>query len=182
MKRMMNNLDDVGQQIRNKFAWVSPIEEIDLVMDNAGGHGTKEVKAAYVTMLKQRHNIRVVWQTPQSPEMNLLDLGIWCSLQSMVELEHRKKCKSNRNALARTIEDVWTRFPASKFESVHQRWKKVLKIVCNTKGDNVKSDAFRGKTEVPEVNLDELQASLASVDNESDFEVDSDVDITVDDD
>ena len=154
---MLNHLDDVGSQIRIKFGWVPFNEEIDLVMDNAGGHGTNEAKEAYTLMLKTKHNIRVVWQTPQSPETNLLDLGIWCSLQSMVGLSHRKKCKSNRDALARTIEDVWQKFPPQKFQLVYERWRKVLKIICNTQGDNVKSDAFRGKSIIPEVDLDALQ-------------------------
>ena len=136
-------------------------------MDNPGGHGTIEAKESYTSMLKEKHNIRVVWQTPhQSPETNLLDLGIWCSLQSMVELSHQKKCKSNGDALARTIESVWQTFPAEKFQLVYERWQKVLKIICNTKGDNVKSDAYRGKSIVPEVNLDAAESNVLDIEEE----------------
>ena len=110
----------------------------------------------------------------------MLDLGVWCSLQSMVELNHRKKCKSNRDALARTIEDVWQQFPAEKFRLVHERWLKVLKIICNSKGDNVKSDAFRGKSVIPEVDLDALQREHTG--NVIDIDVDSDSDVDVEDD
>ena len=171
------SMDEVGQHIRIKFWWVPQQEEIDLIMDNAGGHGTDEAKLIYTTMLKNKYNVKVVWQTPQSPEFNLLDLGVWCSLQSMVELSHRKKCKSNRDALARTIEDVWESFPSSKFELVHNRWLKVLKIVCNTKGDNVKSDAFRGKSVVPEVNLESIDVYTGgNIDPAVDIDMEDDSD------
>lgn len=179
---MLRHMDRLGHAARSKFYWVPMDVEIDCIMDNAGGHGTDEAKAEYTDLLKENHNIRVVWQVPQSPETNILDLGVWCSLQSYVEIEHRLKMKSSRDALARTCETVWwTKFPASKFDNVSNRWIKVLKIICNTKGDNVKSDAFRGKNaDVPEVNLDALQAELDG-NQEVDADEEEDEDLELDD-
>lgn len=175
---MIRHMDRLGQAARAKFYWVPMDISIDCIMDNAGGHGTDDAKAEYTDLLKEKYNIEVVWQVPQSPETNILDLGIWCSLQSYVETEHRLKTKSSRDALARTCENVWwTKFPATKFENVSQRWVKVLKIICATKGDNVKTDCFRGKhAEAPEVDLDSLQLEIDGVDdNGDDLDVDDDV-------
>lgn len=177
---MLQHMDRLGQAARSKFYWV-PLE-IERVRVNAGGHGTDEAKAEYTDLLKQNYNINVLWQVPQSPETNILDLGIWCSLQSYVEAEHQLKTKSSRDALARTCESVWwTKFPASKFHNVSQRWIKVLKIICATKGDNVKTDAYRRKNaEVPEVNLDVLQAELDGDDVDEVDEIEED-DLEIDD-
>ena len=162
---MLGVMDEVGRAIRTKFHWVPFTVEIDFFLDNAGGHGTDEAKAEYVDMLKERYNIRVVWQIPQSPETNMLDLGLWCSLQSKVELTHRTKTKANQDALARSCMEAWNSLEVSKLSAVAKRWTKVLNIICHSRGDNVKSDAFRGKSIVPEVDIDTLEAELSGVTN-----------------
>ena len=50
-----------------------------------GGHGSNPVIAAYRKMLKDKFNIELVCQPPNSPESNVLDLGIWRSLQAVVD-------------------------------------------------------------------------------------------------
>ena len=139
--------------------------EIDFVLDNAGGHGTDEAKFLYMESLKTNFNINIVWQVPQSPDTNLLDLGVWCALQSAIELCHRTKTKSNQDALARSMEKAWEDMPQAIFEAVACRWAKVLQIICHTRGDNVKSDAFRGKATVPTFELADLEAELADEDD-----------------
>lgn len=57
-------------------------------MDNTGGHDTGDVIKEYITILKDKHNVIVVFQVPRSPYTNLLDLGVWCSLESEVEKTH----------------------------------------------------------------------------------------------
>ena len=158
---MLGVMNEVGQSIRTKFHWVPATIEIDLLLDNAGGHGTDEAKAEYTDMLKERYNIRVVWQVPQSPETNMLDLGLWCALQSKVELTHRNKTKASQDALARSCLDAWNDLDVEKLTSVAKRWTKVLNIICHSRGDNVQSDAFRGKAIVPEADLDTLEAEMA---------------------
>ena len=74
---MLRHMDRLGQAARSKFYWVPMNVEIDCIMDNAGGHGTDEAKAEYTDLLKEKYNIQVVWQVPQSPETNILDLDIW---------------------------------------------------------------------------------------------------------
>ena len=44
----------------------------------------------------KKYKIEIVQQVPRSPETNVLDIGIWMSLQSAVEKEHRgQKCDAS---------------------------------------------------------------------------------------
>mmetsp|Transcript_24759 Transcript_24759/g.44775 ORF Transcript_24759/g.44775 Transcript_24759/m.44775 type:complete len:164 (+) Transcript_24759:307-798(+) len=61
------------------------LEDINLVMDNAGGHGTKEAWEKLTNDLATKHKVKIIRQCPRSPETNVLDLGIWLSIQAEVE-------------------------------------------------------------------------------------------------
>lgn len=143
---MLRTMGDVAAALREKMSWVPADRPIYLVMDNAGGHGTKEAVKQYTDDVKRVHNVIIIQQVPSSPETNTLDLGVWCALQSAVEKYHRKKTKSDVDALARTIEYVWSNhFGEAIMKKVHDRWHNVLKIIEVDKGNNVKVDEFRGK-------------------------------------
>jgi hypothetical protein len=51
-----------------------------LIMDNAGGQGTVEAWREFTQELKVRYNVKIICQIPQSPETNILNLGVQCSL------------------------------------------------------------------------------------------------------
>ena len=57
-------------------------------MDNAGGHGTNEAIQQYRSNLHNNYNVAIIWQVPRLPCTNVLDLGIWMSMQARVEREH----------------------------------------------------------------------------------------------
>jgi hypothetical protein len=140
---MLDNMEHIGATIRSKFHWVPKEMTIYLIMDNAGGHGTKDAIAQYVADIKQDHNVEIVWQVPRGPEMNLLDLGSWTSLQSWVEKSHRGR-RTNVDALAFTCFQAWETFGSEVFDKVYERWERVLKIVVADNGDNSRVDDFRG--------------------------------------
>jgi hypothetical protein len=88
-------------------------------MDNAGGHGIKDAIDWYEREIKDRFNVKIIHQ---SPETNLLDLGIWCGPQSMVdEAVHRDKTKSSTSALARTVMNAWNRY--NSFEAFYNVYR-----------------------------------------------------------
>ena len=102
---MLRVMPEIGQALRNKFSWVALPDPIYLVMDNAGGHGTNDAITIYTDALKE-YNIQIIWQVPRSPETNMLDLGIWMSIQAKVEkMHHMKRC--HHDALAKSVETVW---------------------------------------------------------------------------
>jgi hypothetical protein len=140
---MLDHMENIGATIRRKYHWVPKEVTIYLIMDNAGGHGTKDAIAQYVADIKQDHNVEIVWQVPRGPEMNLLDLGSWTSLQSWIEKSHRGRRK-NLDALAFTCFQAWETFGSEVFDKVYERWERVLKIVVADNGDNRHVDDFRG--------------------------------------
>ena len=153
----------MGEAIREKFHWVPRGEVIDLVMDNAGGHGRADVIEEYVDMMMRDYKINIVWQEPRSPETNLLDLGVWMSLQSWVEKTHHGR-RSNLDALAFTCMQAWNTFDGQVFQKVYDRWEKVLKIIVAKDGGNDYVDE-RGKLfmSVIEDRLAQQQDSLQEV-------------------
>ena len=134
---MISTVDEIGKSIRNAYSFLPQHHPIHLFMDNAGGHGKKEIKEKYhVEKLKRDYNVIVVWQIPHSPETNMLDLGVWMGLQSEVEKYHRKRVM-HRDVLARSVEVLfcdWIDTPV--LNKVHERWKLVLQLIDKGKGTN----------------------------------------------
>jgi hypothetical protein len=145
-KYMLNVMKEiVGPAIRNAFHWADKDETIYLVMDNAGGHGTDEAIEQYTKYLWEEHKIEIIWQVPRSPETNMLDLGLWRSIQSAVEKVHAFKVY-DADALARSAEKAWrNRLQSGVFERVFQRLLKVLKIIEDDNGGNDFVEGQRGK-------------------------------------
>ena len=99
---MRSITDEIGASIHKAFNWVPISNPIHLFTDNAGGHGTELAKLEYMDILKSEYNVEICWQVSNSPETNILDLGVWCLLQSLVEHLHRLK-RMNEEALARNV-------------------------------------------------------------------------------
>ena len=134
----------VGEATRAKFYWVARSQTIYLFMDNAGGHGTKEIVAAYVAMLKRDFNITVIFQRPRSPATNMLDLGIWMAIQSLVEKEHFGQRKEVQ-ALWRSVERGWEGLEEEKLLNVYKRWRFVLDLIIEDEGGDHLVESRRGK-------------------------------------
>ena len=117
---------------------------IFLYLDNAGGHGTDDCVAEYVKTLKDDWNVICVHQRPRSPATNMLDLGIWMAIQSVVEKLHFG-CMKENNALARTVDKAWEELEPVKLTNVFNRWKLVLDLIIDDEGGNRKVESKRGK-------------------------------------
>lgn len=87
-KFMLESVNEIRTAIRKAFHFVDKTEMIYLVLDNAGGHGTAVAKEEFVRILRHKHIVKVIWQVPNSPDTNLLNLGAWCTIQSEVEEIH----------------------------------------------------------------------------------------------
>ena len=116
---------------------------ISLFMDNAGGHGTEEAKTEYIRILKEDFNIIIEWQVPNSPELNLLGLGVWCAIQHVVEQLHRLRCMSC-DSLAKSVVEAWEKINSEKLTNVAARWIKVLHLIIKGAGTNDLVETERG--------------------------------------
>jgi hypothetical protein len=142
-KFMMRSVEGVGTTIRQTLHWVDEDEPIYLFMDNAGGHGTNEAKGEYEHVLLSKHKIIVVWQVPNSPETNLLDLGFWATHQAIVDRLHRLR-RMHPDALARTVRESFNLVGPSTVMNIFERWELVLELIMCGEGTNEFVEARRG--------------------------------------
>ena len=83
-----------------------------LQIDNAGGHGGKaKIQVIRAELLEL--GIDLVCQPANSPEMNVLDLGVWLGIQAMVEKLGFKK-RMCPEVLFRTVEEAWQKYGNEK--------------------------------------------------------------------
>ena len=178
---MLKHIREIGKAIRNKYYWVDEEEDIFLVMDNAGGHGTSDSKEEYVRILKEEYNVTVVWQVPNSPETNVLDLGVWMAIQAEVENIHRTKVMQN-DVLAASINTAFDNLEERILLHVYNRWIKVLDLIIKGEGDNQLVEKCRKRDEKVEdlVYVDEKKCGLLAVKEESSDEEEEDYDETSD--
>ena len=143
-KYMLEAMRRVAVNMRSKLFWVKMSTPLYLVMDNAGGHGTDQCVSNYTTILKQEYNIEIIQQIPRSPYTNVLDLGVWAGLQSMVERAHfMKRC--NLEALVRTVYSVWNTGKLDTIiRKVFLRLERVLALINEGKGSNDRVEDNRG--------------------------------------
>ena len=146
---MIKNIHELGKSVRHAYRNVAGKNKpIVLVMDNAGGHGRNDVKKDYEDVLNRDYKIIVHWQVPNSPETNLLDLGAWMALQSIVEKKHRLKIM-HKDVLAKTIEANFSCLSEAVLERIYGRWLKVLDLIIKDKGNNDLVEKDRGLTNNP---------------------------------
>ena len=133
----------VGNEIRDYFFWLNNSEPIYLIIDNAGGHGTNVAVEEYRKMLQDEFNIILKHQVPNSPETNLLDLGVWRALQSRVEkisFQHR----FDSDVLAGSVQEAWEEFPVETIGKVYKKWLRVLELIKLDDGGNRYVEQLRG--------------------------------------
>ena len=122
------------------------------------------MKQEYTEILKEEYNIIVEWQPPNSPELNLLDLGVWMALQSVVKKEHRGKLV-NKDVLADTVYKAFGSMDEAVLRNVYCCWITVLDLVIQGEGSNdlVEQNRRWFRTNLMEENNDEDIVELISL-------------------
>jgi hypothetical protein len=173
-KFMLEKIPRLGAKLREAFHWVPADQKVYLVMDNAGGHGTDIAKTQYINILESQFNVEVVWQVPRSPETNMLDLGIWMSIQAAVtRVHHMRRCQAD--ALAQSVEDAWNSYLSPQaFQNVFNRLRVVLACIVDDKGGNTLVESKRGKlfrdaTIIDLTEEDNAAAEIGDLESEEDL-------------
>ena len=143
---MLEVMKKLGKAIRDAFEWIPRSRVCYLFMDNAGGHGSIDAVRQYTQYLKVAWNIEIVHQIPRSPYTNLLDLGVWCSLQSRVEKEHFLK-RTDVPSLVTSVEAAWNNGALDDVIAgrVWGRLRNVLVLIKEASGKNDLVEKKRGK-------------------------------------
>lgn len=105
-------------------------------MDKAGDHSTNQAITLYIKILEEVYNIKNIFQIPLSPYTNVRDLGVWMSLQAVVDRQHYlKRCNNNAlvNSVMKTKNDGQLNHSTTK---VFQHLKPVLCNISEAKGRN----------------------------------------------
>ena len=132
--------------MRTAYYWVPKEEFIYLNMDNAGGHGTDVAVKQHTKLLLDEFNIIIINQVPRLPYTNLLNLGVWCSLQARVEKEHYQK-RTDVHALTESVIKTWNNDHdlCNVINRVWQRLGNVLALIVEGGGGNDLVETKRGK-------------------------------------
>jgi len=143
---MLEHLPDIGYEIRQKMPWIPEEEIIYLVMDNAGGHGTREAINEYTRDLLENYHIEIIHQAARLPETNALDLGVWMSVQSHVERAHRNRAR-DPDTLALTVQESWRDLPSDPIQKIFDRIPVNLELIVENRGSNDFVETRRGRQE-----------------------------------
>ena len=144
---MLLAMNRVGTAIRKAYHWIPITQTCYLVMDNAGGHGTNDAISSYTRTLLNEYNVQIIFQIPRSPYTNVLDLGVWMSLQAAVERQHYLQ-RCNANALVNSVMKTWNDGELdATITKVFMRLKPVLCNILEANGGNDLVEKKRGKKE-----------------------------------
>ncbi len=94
---MLQTMPAIGAEIRQKMPWIPPDQPIYLILDNAGGHGTRQAINEYTRQLRDQHNVILKYSATalsriECPGSGHLDEpAVSCRTQT---LEQEKRCRS----------------------------------------------------------------------------------------
>jgi hypothetical protein len=140
---MLEAMPTIGAEIHHRMPWVPLQEPIYLIMDNAGGHGTREAVDQYTRALRNQINVIIKQQPAHSPELNALDLSIWMSLQPTVK-QVNWNVRRDAEALTTTVQEAWRDLPVDTIQRVFIRIPMVYQLIAECGGDNVNVEELRG--------------------------------------
>ena len=130
-----------------------------------------------------KYNIYCIWQVPNSPDTNMLDLGAWAAVQAGVEERHKKLVMRN-DVLANSVEQAFEQLDHVKLNKIYDRWLKVLDLIGKSAGGNELVETCRGAQKVEDVSPFNLygdaeiseseSSSVVAIEDETDDDTDTD--------
>lgn len=123
---------EVVPAIKAKLPWA---KKVIVQIDSAGGHRVKE-SLDYLNRLCPRIQFRT--QPTRSPDCNVLDLGIWNSMN-----KHVRQVKYDRTSLLsmdqriiNAVNDMWENYDTNKLHNIFITLNTVLKSIKENNGGN----------------------------------------------
>ncbi len=134
-ERFLNMLrENVVPTIRRKMFWA---KNVTVQMDGPAAHVGKGNLAAFDKLGKDsKTKITFLVQPAQSPDLNVLDLGIFNHLQIAVDKAKRSAVQWRIEDLAKQVRTTFSGMPASVLTSIFEKKSNVRDEVKKYRGDN----------------------------------------------
>jgi len=132
----------IGPAIRKAYARVPPDTIIYLQFDNAGGHGSDKAIEEYKAMMMELFKIECVFQSPQSPDFNALDLGVWMTIQAAVSKLTRQQ-RMSIQVLTTCVEQAWKDLHPDKILNITNYVRTAMEECLKCDGGNERSEYMR---------------------------------------
>lgn len=125
-------MNDVMPAIREKFPSEWKNENIVIQQDNARPHLKVDDKAITAAGRREGWNIFLECQPPNSPDLNVLDLGFFTSIQS---LQH-KMSPASVDELIGCVKEAYWQQPVETVQNIFLSLQKCMEATMLDKGGN----------------------------------------------
>lgn len=129
VKRMF--LDNLFPAIRDKMP-VSRKNSIKIQLDNASPHGILTDQEIIEDCNKEGWNIHFKPQPPNSPDLNVLDLGFFNSIQS---LQHQAQVKTVEELIS-AVQDAYWSLSKETLDDIFLTLQKTMELIMKNRGGN----------------------------------------------
>jgi hypothetical protein len=144
-------LNNVIPAIKAKWP-AGDTKSIKLQQDNARPHVPVNDPVIVAACTQDGWYMRIVCQPPNSPDLNVLDLGFFRAVQT---LQQRQNCKNIDDLIVATV-DAWENVPMDNLTRNFLTLQSVMQEIIGCKGDNsfkiphMKKSALMAKGRLPE--------------------------------
>ena len=107
-------------------------DEVIVQMDNASPHITNEDKDWEAAVKVSGIKIRIKHQPPNSPDLNVLDLGYFNSIQSLQQQHKMRKIED----LVESVSESYESLSVTPLHNIWITWKLIMLKVIEVEGDN----------------------------------------------
>ena len=130
--------------IREKFPSVSKDHKIRIQQDNARPHAKSGDMTINAAGKEDGWDISLTCQPPNSPDLNVLDLGYFKAIQS---IQHQM-CPATVDELIQCVRDAYWQQPIETTENVFLSLQKVMECIMVEKGGNKYTLPHIGKQKI----------------------------------
>ena len=128
--------------------------------DNAGGHGMSSKNKAgltssaphnYIHDYLARRNVHLIQQPPNTPDVNMCDLGVWNMLKSMVgqnqskiPMYNGKNSSQVEAVLWELVKQAWNEIEPRKLYSIAMQKQENIRLIVESGGATIGRDVHTG--------------------------------------
>ena len=159
-RELMTGVGGVFAKVKEKMPWLKETGHI-IQHDGAKPHIGKDNPEHFATEgLVDGWHIRVEKQPPQSPDLNLLDLCLFASLQTRSDELKVSLPSRNIDDLMARVTQAWSEYDANTIDNAWKHLYDVYECILVDKGGNMYPKPHKASTRVPEHNGSNVDLSI----------------------